>query len=518
MYTVLPKMGSDDLYSWGGPLPSLLLPVPPLLPPGGLPPLGASKFRISIKVVTVDTWTASILWSLSMEVDTTIAIAGSISGMGATLALLTSTEAGASPSGVPPAVKHSAISQNPRRHSFRLAPLPSLSWGTGSREPLDKADPERSFMPCHSSSKRHQTLLYHFKLPLWHHLGSPDLEGALPTVTTFWEEWTFIHCRYSCLSLTIHLAGVGGLANLSTNMEVGVTGPSNSVGLAPQAVGRSFWISVLGSASGTVVSFCQWSFHRARPGIFSISHGRWGSGICWWSPLSSSSASGLYPGNREMVSSANWVSVGLSCVSPMSVVAGKAVESAGGAPLSPSLTSGTAFPKPWKTSYLLKVVYFPMHYLNSLTLIAKGWGSPGCQQIGFLCPVLKCQHVHRPGSIVGASARCLGKMGHQGETYPLKALGCRGCHVILVFEGLALDCWDVQIFQANFFISPASGMAVSSSHQWGVSNWQAHPVQPQLIVLYWQLWQVTLPTPGAPAGHRYLQEMLQLWPQGRQRA
>ena len=32
---------------------------------------------------------------------------------------------------------------------------------------------------------------------------------------------------------------------------------------------------------------------------------------------------------------------------------------------------------------------------------------------------------------------------------------------------------DVQIFQANFFINSTPGMAVSSSHQWGVSNWWA---------------------------------------------
>ena len=36
-----------------------------------------------------------------------------------------------------------------------------------------------------------------------------------------------------------------------------------------------------------------------------------------------------------------------------------------------------------------------------------------------------------------------------------------------------------QIFWANFFISPASGMLVSSSHQWGVSNWwTCHSSQP----------------------------------------
>ena len=33
---------------------------------------------------------------------------------------------------------------------------------------------------------------------------------------------------------------------------------------------------------------------------------------------------------------------------------------------------------------------------------------------------------------------------------------------------------DAQIFQANFFMSSMPDMAVSSSHQLGVSNWQAH--------------------------------------------
>ena len=89
------------------------------------------------------------------------------------------------PCRVPPAVKHSAISQNPRGSSFGLAPLPSLSWGASSREPSDKADPEMSSMPYHSSSKRYCTLLCHFELQLWHCLCSPDLEGALPTVAAF---------------------------------------------------------------------------------------------------------------------------------------------------------------------------------------------------------------------------------------------------------------------------------------------------------------------------------------------
>ena len=74
---------------------------------------------------------------------------------------------------------------------------------------------------------------------------------------------------------------------------------------------------------------CQWSLHRTGLGIFGISHGRWGSGICWWVSMSSISA------------------------------------------------SDKAFPKPSKTSCSSKVVYFPMHHLNSLTLIAKGQGSLG---------------------------------------------------------------------------------------------------------------------------------------------
>ena len=44
----------------------------------------------------------------------------------------------------------------------------------------------------------------------------------------------------------------------------------------------------------------------------------------------------------------------------------------GGIPVSQSLASGIALPKSLKTSCLLKVMYLPMHHLNSTTLIAKG--------------------------------------------------------------------------------------------------------------------------------------------------
>ena len=77
---------------------------------------------------------------------------------------------------------------------------------------------------------------------------------------------------------------------------------------------------------------------------------------------------------------------------------------------------------------------------------------------------------------------------------------------------------EVRIFPANFFRSPTSNIVVSSSHQWGVSNWLAHQSQPQFIVLYQWLWLVTLPIPGAPAGHGCLPETFQFRPMGRLRA
>ena len=64
-----------------------------------------------------------------------------------------------------------------------------------------------------------------------------------------------------------------------------------------------------------------------------------------------------------------------------SVMVGEAVESIGGIPVFLSLASGMAFPKPLKTSCSLKVVYFLMCHLNSLTLIAKGQGSLGTSRL-----------------------------------------------------------------------------------------------------------------------------------------
>ena len=61
------------------------------------------------------------------------------------------------------------------RAPFGLVSSLSSSWGTGSGEPPDKADPGTSSMSHHSSSKRHQMLLCHFELWSWCHLGSPDL-------------------------------------------------------------------------------------------------------------------------------------------------------------------------------------------------------------------------------------------------------------------------------------------------------------------------------------------------------
>ena len=66
-----------------------------------------------------------------------------------------------------------------------------------------------------------------------------------------------------------------------------------------------------------------------------------------------------------------------------------------------------------------------------------------------------------------------------------------------------------------------SGQLLYISHFWygsqllplvGCVQLAGLPFQPQLIVLYGWLWQVTLPTQGAPASHGHLQEMLQLQP------
>ena len=149
------RMGSNELHIQGQ--PSAKLPSTSSSTVASWWPTtteGAFKFMISIKVVTVDTQAAPIPWSLPMEVEITVAIVDSITGMGAILASGISMEAGA-PS--------------------RFASSPSLYWSAGSREPLDKAGPEMSSMPCHSSSKGHQMLLHCFELWLQCCPGSLNL-------------------------------------------------------------------------------------------------------------------------------------------------------------------------------------------------------------------------------------------------------------------------------------------------------------------------------------------------------
>ena len=55
----------------------------------------------------------------------------------------------------------SGTQQSPRTPGapFGLAPLPSLSQGASSGEPLDEADPETSPRSHHSSSKRHHSFM-----------------------------------------------------------------------------------------------------------------------------------------------------------------------------------------------------------------------------------------------------------------------------------------------------------------------------------------------------------------------
>ena len=154
-----------------------------------------------------------------MVVETTVATAGSTSGTRATLVSGLSI----SLSGHPLAVKHLAISQNPRGHSFGSAPLSSSCWGIGSGEPSDRVDPETSPRSCHSSFRRQQVLFCHLELQLQCHPDSLGLQGILPTAATFLEECTFIYFRYSFPSFPILLARVGGSASWSANAAVRAT-------------------------------------------------------------------------------------------------------------------------------------------------------------------------------------------------------------------------------------------------------------------------------------------------------
>ena len=70
-----------------------------------------------------------------------------------------------------------------------------------------------------------------------------------------------------------------------------------------------------------------------------------------------------------MVSSGGGFSMGPGLVSLASSMAGEVVDSTCGFPMSQSLASGMALSKSLWMSYLLKVMYLPMHFLNSTTLI-----------------------------------------------------------------------------------------------------------------------------------------------------
>ena len=113
-------------------------------------------------------------------------------------------------------------------------------------------------------------------------------------------------------------------------------------------------------------------------------------------------------------------------------------------------------------------------------------------------PLLSVQAImHRAESIAGSSARCLDRMVIGEKHTPLKALGCRGLSVILVLEGLASDCWDVKRH------ADLLGQLLHISHfhygsqllpPVGCVQLAGLPFQPQIIVLYQWLWQVTLST------------------------
>ena len=175
MYTVLPIKWEAMIYSQGQPSAKSSSTSSSTVAPWQLTAIeGASKFMFSIKAVTVNTQTAPILWSLPMEVGLPLLSQAPSVVWGLHWPQEHPSRQGP-PSRVPPAVRHSAISQNPRGDSFGLAPLPSFSWCASSGESSDKADPKTSPRSHHSSSKRHQTLLCCFELQLRCHQGSPDL-------------------------------------------------------------------------------------------------------------------------------------------------------------------------------------------------------------------------------------------------------------------------------------------------------------------------------------------------------
>ena len=84
------------------------------------------------------------------------------------------------------------------------------------------------------------------------------------------------------------------------------------------------------------------------------------------------SSLGVHLSDARMVLSVPWVIAGLGFKPPILAVVVGAMAPSGGASVSWLPPSGSASPRPWKTSCLLKVTCPSIHHFNSTTLIAKG--------------------------------------------------------------------------------------------------------------------------------------------------
>ena len=174
MYTVLPIKWEVTIYTVrGSPLPSLLLPVPPLFPPSSLLPLGALQIH-------------DLYWgSHSRHINSTHSLIPPhggrdqhcYHGLYQWYRSHTSLRNIHGDRGLPlrgfPSCQALSYLPESQGASLWVSTLTSFIIGTSSGEPSDEADMETSPRSCHSSSKRHRVLLHCLELQLQCRWGSP---------------------------------------------------------------------------------------------------------------------------------------------------------------------------------------------------------------------------------------------------------------------------------------------------------------------------------------------------------
>ena len=145
-----------------------------------------------------------------------------------------------------------------------------------------------------------------------------------------------------CLSPPAWSDGVWGLAILSTDLVVGTTQLSVLAGLVAQSVNRSFRVLMSTSANGTLV--LSLGGVSAEPGRVSSVLASAGKVVGSTGGVSSL---GVHLGDTRMVSTAPWVSTGLSSMPPTLAVVGRAAVPSYGISVSSLLASGAVSLRLW---------------------------------------------------------------------------------------------------------------------------------------------------------------------------